>query len=93
MSSAASLVESALVRKDSKNYTNSSSSSEHSTKKATKVKKKGQKRQRPKSFVLANGNGPKSLLNAELSEKLATLKNTRSDSDPMPVDMGKYLYV
>ena len=89
LSSAACLVESALERKDSKHYANSCSSNEHTTKKPAKVKKKGQKRQRPRSFVLANGNGSKSMLNAELSQKLATLKNTRSGSDPIPVDMGK----
>ena len=90
VSSAASLVECALERKDSKNHTSSSSSNEHTAKKGVKLKKKGQKRQRPRSFVLSNGNHtPNSLLTAELSKKLATLKNTRSGSDPIPVDMGK----
>jgi hypothetical protein len=90
LSSAASLVECALERKDSKNHTSSSSSNEYTTKKGVKLKKKGSKRQRPRSFALTNGNSrPNSLLNAELSQKLATLKNTRSGSDPITVDMGK----
>ena len=92
VSSAASIVESALERKDSKCHSSSSSSNEHTTKKGVKLKKKGQRKQRPRSFVLSNGNSrPNSLLNAELTQKLATLKKTRSDSDPITVEMGKIL--
>ena len=90
VSSAAMLVENALERKDSKRQSSSSSSSEHTSKKGVKLKKKGQKRQRPRSFVLTNGNSrPNSMLSAELSKKLATLKNNRTDSDPISLDMGK----
>jgi hypothetical protein len=91
ISSAASLVESALERKDSKHQTSSSSSNEHTTKKGVKLKKKGQRKQRPRSFVLSNGNSRNSVLNAELTQKLATLKKTRSGSDPVTVEMGKIL--
>lgn len=90
VSSAASLLEGALERKDSQHQTSSSSSNEHATKKGVKCKRKGPKRQRPRSFVLVNGNShPNSSLNAELSKKLATLKHTRSDSDPISMKIGK----
>jgi hypothetical protein len=93
ISSAASLVESALERKDSKHQTSSSSSNEHTTKKGVKLKKKGQRKQRPRSFVLSNGNSRNSVLNAELTQKLATLKKTRSGSDPVTVEMGKEIFL
>lgn len=93
VSSAASLVECAVERKDSKNRRSSSSSNEQTSKKGAKLKKKGQKRQRPRSFVLSNGQStPNSLLNEELSKKLATLKNSRPGSDPVTIhEMRKIL--
>ena len=61
-------------------------------KKAVKVRRKGNKtRQRPRSFVAVNGLSKNASLNVELSKKLASLKSAkrRSDSDPIPIDVGK----
>lgn len=93
LTSAAGVLEGALEKRDS-GVNGSSASNEQTSKKAVKTRRKGNKinRQRPRSYVGVNGSSVNSsLLNVELSKKLASLKRvkTRSDSDPIPVDMAR----
>lgn len=95
LTSAAAVLEGALERRDSQ-MNGTAACNGQMAKKGVKTRRKGSKsRPRPRSHLGVNGLAKHSSLNLELSKTLASLKHvkSRSDSDPMTIDIGRWRLV